>query len=149
MKQTIIILVLSCLLSLIACTNGSEESRAVAETDTVSQSALASTDSTPLATSPIAVAGTSLSIVEIAPIPDSLPANIRQTFDRYTQVLPPNGKAITIYAQNKISDAQMIQARNTLMFWLTDLPNSAYGADKSAVANQMGENEAILMLLNG
>lgn len=153
MKQTIIIFVLACVLSLVGCTNGSEGgSGSAAEADRVSESGSGSGDTTSLpssATSPVAVAGTSLSIVEIAPITDSFPANVRKTFDRYTQVIAPNGKPINIYAQNKISDAQMIQARNTLIFWLTDVPNTTYGADKSAVANKMGENEALLMLLNG
>ena len=90
-----------------------------------------------------------LTVVDIAPVPDSFPSNIRATFDRYTQVIPPNRRPINIYAQNRINDAQMIQARNTLIFWLTDVADTTYGADKSAVANQMGENEAILMLLNG
>lgn len=44
---------------------------------------------------------------------------------------------------------QIIQARNTLLFWLTDVPGSIYTKDKTTVANKMGENEAILMLLNG
>ena len=91
----------------------------------------------------------SLSIGEIAPIPNHFPADIRNTFDRYTQVIPPNGKPINIYAQSNISDAQIIHARNTLVFFLTDVPNTTYGADKSAVANKMGENEATLLLLNG
>ncbi|MFT5193211.1 MAG: hypothetical protein ACI9EW_003683 [Cellvibrionaceae bacterium] len=92
---------------------------------------------------------TSVEITEIASIPDIFPANIRNTFDRYTQVIPQNGKPINIYAQSRISTVQIIQARSTLVFWLTDIPGSVYGADKSAVANQMGNNKAVLMLLNG
>ncbi len=36
-----------------------------------------------------------------------------------------------------------------MAFYLTDYPGSEYGADKSAVANAMANNEAILVLLNG
>lgn len=85
----------------------------------------------------------------IMTVPNSAPKKIRQYFDRYTQITAPNGKNITIYAQNKITDAQIIQARNTLVFWLTDVPNSRYGSDKSAVANNMANNKATLNLLNG
>ena len=90
-----------------------------------------------------------LKIIDIAPIPDNFPNNIRTNFNRYTQVVAPNGKPITIYAQDSLSEAQIIQARNTLIFWLTDVPGSQYGADKAAVANKMGDNGAALNLLNG
>ncbi|WDE02737.1 hypothetical protein SG35_031170 [Thalassomonas actiniarum] len=36
-----------------------------------------------------------------------------------------------------------------MQHFLTDYPGSAYGADKSAIANKMAENGATLMLLNG
>lgn len=100
------------------------------------------TNTPPVTTSPFSVS-------EIAPIPNTFPRVVRRNFNRYTQITVPNGKAITIYAQNKISDAQIIQARNTLVFWLTNVPHSLYGTDKTAVANQMADNEATLMLLNG
>lgn len=95
------------------------------------------------------VTGKGLSVTDIAPIPDDFPSNIRTNFSRYTQVIAPNGKAITLQAQDQLTDAQIIQARNTLVFWLTDVPGSQYGADKSAVANQMADNGATLNLLNG
>lgn len=105
-----------------------------------------STPTTPIA-SPLGVG--KLSTVSIAPIPRNFPRVVRRNFNRYTQVIAPNGKAINIYAQDKITDAQIIQARNTLLFWLTDVTGSVYGADKTAVANQMADNKAELMLLNG
>jgi len=98
---------------------------------------------------PFTTVDSMFSIVKIAPIPDHFPSKVRSSFNRYTQVVMPNGKPINIYAQNKISDAQMIQVRNMLIFWLTNIPNSYYGADKIAVANKMGDNRATLMLLNG
>jgi len=97
----------------------------------------------------IAIPNTLLRMTEIAPIPDTFSSTIRETFTRYTQIIPPNNRPITIYAQDRISNAQIVQARNTLIFFLTDVPNAIYGSDKTSVANQMGENEATLILLNG
>ncbi|PID93422.1 MAG: hypothetical protein CSA95_08020 [Bacteroidetes bacterium] len=42
-----------------------------------------------------------------------------------------------------------MRCRSVLEFYLTDYPGSVYGADKSAVARKMVENNAILCLLNG
>lgn len=95
------------------------------------------------------VANTTLSITAIAPIPDKFPRQVRHHFNRYTQVIAPNGKPLNIYAQANISDHQIIQARNTLSFWLTNVPSTQFGSDKTAVANKMGDNQATLMLLNG
>ncbi|MEO1289167.1 MAG: hypothetical protein AAFV93_15495 [Chloroflexota bacterium] len=97
----------------------------------------------------IPIPNTSLKMTEIEPIPDTFSSTIRETFTRYTQIIPPNNLPITIYAQDRISNAQIVQARNTLIFFLTDVPNAIYGSDKTSVANQMGENEATLILLNG
>jgi len=71
------------------------------------------------------------------------------SFVKYTKIQAPNGQAIHIIAQNLITDAQIVRARNILQFYLTNVPGSLYGADKTAVINKMGTNEAILMLLNG
>lgn len=90
-----------------------------------------------------------LTSTEIASIPKDFSRVLKRNFDRYTQVIAPNGKPINIYAQKKISDAQIIQVQNTLIFWLTNVPDTVYGSDKTAVANQMADNEATLMLLNG
>ena len=63
--------------------------------------------------------------------------------------MAPNGQSIHILAQTQITNEQMVRARNVLEHYLTNLPGSLYGSDKSAVANKMAENEAILLLLNG
>jgi len=72
----------------------------------------------------------------------------REGFVKYTKVIAPNNGAIHIVAQNKISQGQIIRSRNVLEHFLTDLPNSQFGYDKSSVANAMANNEAILLLLN-
>lgn len=71
------------------------------------------------------------------------------TFVKYTKIQAPNGQAIHFIAQNAITEAQIVRARNILQFYLTNFSGSQYGSDKTVVINQMGTNEAILMLLNG
>lgn len=71
------------------------------------------------------------------------------SFTKYTKLTAPNGQAIHIMAQSALTDAQIVRARNILQFYLTDFPGSQYGSDKSAVFNQMTNNNAMLMLLNG
>ena len=82
-------------------------------------------------------------------IPNGLGSDYTKHFNRYTKVIAPNGKPIHILAQNTISVNQIVRARGVLQHFLTDLPNSLYGSDKSAIANKMADNNAMLLLLNG
>lgn len=87
----------------------------------------------------------------ISAVPNSLSTTYTAAlnFDRYTSYDAPNGKSIHIVAQNEVSNNQIVRARNILTHFLTDLPNSQYGNDKSEVANKMANNGAVLLLLNG
>ena len=87
----------------------------------------------------------------ISAVPDSLKGTYTKAlkFDRYTKVDTPNGGKIHIIVQNEITEYQIVRARNILQHYLTDYPGSTYGSDKSAVANKMAKNGAILLLLNG
>ena len=69
-------------------------------------------------------------------------------FTRYTQVVAPGGGVIPIFAQTEISKTQLLRARGILQFYLTDVPGSTWGADKSDVANAMVTNGAALMMPN-
>ncbi len=82
-------------------------------------------------------------------IPSNLDGVYKKNFNKYTAVVAPNGKAIHIVAQNKISNEQILRARNILMHYLNNFPGSKYGSNKSTVANQMANKGAILALLNG
>ncbi len=84
----------------------------------------------------------------VIPMPSGVGSNY-SSFTKYTKIQAPNGQAIHFIAQNALTDAQIVRARNILAFYLTDLPGSQYGSDKSVVMNKMGTNNAILMLLNG
>lgn len=87
----------------------------------------------------------------ISAVPSSLSGTYTSAlnFDRYTSVDTPSGGKIHIVAQNQVTKNQIVRARNILQHFLTDYPGSIYGNDKSAVANKMSDNGAILMLLNG
>lgn len=85
----------------------------------------------------------------IEAVPGSLGKDYMANFDGYTKVSSPNGGTIHIVAQSRITNEQIVRARSVLEHYLKNLPGSVYGADKSAVANQMAANGAILILLNG
>lgn len=84
-------------------------------------------------------------------VPETLKGtySVALKFDRYTKVDTPNGGVIHIVAQDGVLDNQIVRSRAILQHFLTDYPGSLYGADKSAIANKMAENNAVLLLLNG
>jgi|GEM_PF-806719 len=86
----------------------------------------------------------------VVALPSTVPAiYVSNGFVKYTKIACPNGEAIHFIAQNNISDAMIVNARSILQFYLTDFSGSQYGADKTAVMNTMGTNDATLMLVNG
>ncbi|MBX2814857.1 MAG: hypothetical protein KTR24_02625 [Saprospiraceae bacterium] len=85
----------------------------------------------------------------IAEVPGYLGKQFTSRFDRCIKVMAPNGKPIHIVAQSNITDEQMVRCRNILTHFLTDYPGSRFGHDKSAIANRMADNNAILALLDG
>jgi hypothetical protein len=70
-------------------------------------------------------------------------------FQRYAEVLAPNGKPIRIFATAAVTDEMVHRARNVLRFFLTDVPGTQYGSDKAEVANSMAHHGATLMLPGG
>jgi hypothetical protein len=99
-------------------------------------------------TEPQAVAE-SASEFSIRPLPESKRRLHREGFTKYTEVIAPNGKPIRIIAQPGVRDIAVARARNLLQFFLTDVPGSRFGADKSAVADAMADNRAMLMMPEG
>jgi len=81
--------------------------------------------------------------------PSSHTDYLQYGMSRYATVEAPGGGLIYIYAQDEVSEAQIRRARNLLRFFLTDVAGSLYGDDKSAVANAMADNQAVLMMPNG
>lgn len=87
--------------------------------------------------------------LSIEQVPASMGSAYTGSFNRYTKVVAPNGKPISIVAQDRITDEQIVRARSVLEHYLKNYPGSLYGSDKSAVANRMADNGAVLALLNG
>ncbi|WP_036196357.1 hypothetical protein [Maribacter antarcticus] len=85
----------------------------------------------------------------IETVPEILGKEYTKNFERYTKVLAPNGKPIHIVIQDDITDGQAVRCRGILEHFLKDYPGSKYGNDKSAIANKMAENNAVLALMNG
>jgi hypothetical protein len=100
-------------------------------------------------TSPVKPVEEKISLNGIVKVPESAGAEYVKNFDRYISVTAPNGKPIHIFAQTKISDEQILRAKNILSHYLKDYPGSGYGDDKSKIADKMAENNAKLLLLNG
>lgn len=128
--------------SLVACGGSSSDNKTTVE-QTVTPPATTTPTNTP--TNPAS------NDLGISVVPDELKNTYSAAlkFDRYTKVDTPNGGVIHIIAQNEIMENQIVRARGILQHYLTDFPGSVYGADKSAVANKMAENGAVLLLLNG
>ena len=79
----------------------------------------------------------------------SFPRKYQRAFDRYVQVIAPNGKPIHIFAQKQISDTQLRHVRDVMLHYLTDLPGSEFGTNKGSIANRMADNRAMMMICKG
>jgi hypothetical protein len=64
---------------------------------------------------------------------------------KYIEYTAPNGRGIKIIAQNRVSDEQLLYAYNVLTFYLESFGNQ----DKTAVANRMADNHAVIVMPNG
>jgi hypothetical protein len=73
----------------------------------------------------------------------------QKNHDRYMMFVPENGIPFFLLIQKGVSEARVIRSKEILEFFLTDVPGSQYGHDKTEVANKMGENGAVLLLLTG
>lgn len=92
------------------------------------------------------VAGADLGIMAVA---TELAGSYGQVFCKYAEVVAPNGKPIRLFAQREISNDQLVHARSVLEFFLEPVAGSRFGADKTAIANSMADNEATLLMLKG
>ncbi len=80
----------------------------------------------------------------IVPLPEELGETLNGLFVKYTRHVAPNGKPIHIFAQAKVTDLQLVRAREILKLHLTDVPGTQYGSDKTVIANMMGDVRATL-----
>lgn len=66
-------------------------------------------------------------------------------YSKYIQYIAPDGKPITLIAQNKVTDEQLLKAYNQLSFFLEDFGTYK----KGKLANQIAKNKAVLVMPNG
>lgn len=85
----------------------------------------------------------------IGPLPSDSDRYAAEGFTQYAEVLAPNGEPIRIYAQAGVNPLAIHRARNLLRFFLEDVADTMYGADKGAVANAMADNGAVLVMPEG
>lgn len=85
----------------------------------------------------------------IDPVPAELQDSYGAIFCKYIEISAPNGRPIRMFAQREISNEQMLYSKGVLEFYLESVPGSEHGADKTAIANAMGDNKATLLMLKG
>jgi len=93
----------------------------------------------------IDITGSETGIVDL---PDNVDPLFSAVASRYTHIEAPNGDLIQFLIQDAFTDDQILHARRVLASYLTDIPDSEWGNDKSNVANAMAASNAILFLLN-
>lgn len=91
----------------------------------------------------------SIKATRIHKVTDDFPREYRRVFDRYVQLIAPNGKPIHVFAQPEISAAQIRHVRDVMLHYLTDLPDSEFGKNKGAIADRMADNRAMMMICKG
>lgn len=70
-------------------------------------------------------------------------------YKKFIDYIAPNGKPIRIVAQEDVTDEQLLGAYGILSFYLTPVPGSAFGADKTDVANHIANSRQIINMPNG
>lgn len=84
----------------------------------------------------------------IVQLPDDVPGVFKKYFVKYTKVVAPNGKPIHILAQDAWTDDQIKHGRNVMQHILRSYPGSAYGDDKTAIANSLSDKKATMLFFN-
>ena len=74
---------------------------------------------------------------------------LRRNYNKYIAYTAPNGGTIPLVATDDVTDEQLLRAYNILDFFLTDVPGTRFGADKSVIANQMADSGATLVMPGG
>lgn len=90
----------------------------------------------------------SSSITGIVALPNGIDSLFSNVADRYTHLQAPNGDYIQFLIQDEITEEMAVHARSVLESFLSNIPNSNYGSNKSVVANSIASSNAIMLLLN-
>ena len=82
-------------------------------------------------------------------LPKDLDSEYKKYFNRYAKITASNGKYIYILAQKTISNEQILRVKNVLSHYLKNYEGSVYGSNKKELINQMANNQARILLLDG
>ena len=84
----------------------------------------------------------------IVDLPNDIDSIFLNVASRYTHVQTPNGDYIQFLIQDQITEEMVVHVRSVLESFLSNIPNSNYGSNKSSVANSIASSNAIMFLLN-
>lgn len=84
----------------------------------------------------------------VVALPSTVSPVFTNLFDRYTKIMAPNDQAIHFLLQDQVTDEMAVRAREVMRFFLTDVPGSFYGSNKTAVMNSMSVRDATLVYFN-
>ena len=84
----------------------------------------------------------------IVDLPNDIDSIFLNVASRYTHVQTPNGDYIQFLIQDQITEEMVVHVRSVLESFLSNIPNSYYGSNKSSVANSIASSNAIMFLLN-
>ena len=84
----------------------------------------------------------------IVDLPDDIDPLFLAVASRYTHLVTPNGEVIPFLIQDDFTDTQILHARGVLKSYLTDIPESEWGHNKTSLANALAFSNAIMFLLN-
>lgn len=82
----------------------------------------------------------------VVALPDTVDELTRSLFGKYTKVIADNGHPIHILADGDVADNIVFHAAEVLRQHLTEVEDTTFGADKTAVSNALANNEAVLAL---
>ncbi|MBT6516747.1 MAG: M6 family metalloprotease domain-containing protein [Candidatus Marinimicrobia bacterium] len=84
----------------------------------------------------------------IVNLPDDVDSLFSNVASRYTHIVAPNGDLIQFLIQDNFTVQQILHTRRVLESYLTDIPDTDWGSDKSNIAIAMAASNAIMFLLN-
>lgn len=98
---------------------------------------------------PFAYSKSHVSSSDVISRSDQIHPTYRDNYDRYIVFVPENKKPFYMIIQNGVEEKRAVRAKEIVEFFLRDVEGAEYGFNKKEVANKMGENKAILLLLTG
>ena len=84
----------------------------------------------------------------IVDLPDTVDPRISSVFQKYTHLQISDEGVIPILSQSEVSDSQILHVKKVLNEYLTDVPFTNWGNNKSSLKNALSMSNAFLIILN-